>query len=124
MAGSLTDLGENEILDWLAANKLLFVGLFTGAPGESAAGVEVAGNGYARQAVSWSAASGGVITNANLVQFPAASPAAWGNIVAHAYFPTLSGGLARGWSEQLPNEIVNVGTEVRFEIGALIFSGD
>lgn len=74
MAG-FGDTAENEILDLvasgtaypkLAANRM---SLHTGDPGEAGTANEVTGGTYARQPVTWAAASGGVVHPASAVDF-------------------------------------------------------
>jgi hypothetical protein len=87
MAGNLSDWAENALMDWLmgGANPTRpttrYVALHTGDPGESGASNEVgAGVGYARQAVTFSAASGGACSNAANVVFGPASGAGFGTV--------------------------------------------
>lgn len=124
MAGSLTNTGENQTLDWLAANKLVYTGLFTVAPDESSAGTEVAGNAYARQPITWGAAAGGAISNTALVQFPSPTPAGWGAVVGHGFFVAVSGGTCMGYADQTPSKTINIGDDVEFAIGDLDFTLD
>lgn len=59
----LTVAAKNAALDYLGANKLLYCsGHTVDAPGSGGTN-EVTGGTYARVAVSWSAASGGVLTS-------------------------------------------------------------
>lgn len=84
MAG-LTDAGEAIALDAAlgvspAANRWL--ALYTAAPSESSAGTEVTNaNAYARQPVTFAAASGGASSNSATVTWPAAT-GSWGTVVA------------------------------------------
>ena len=78
MAGSLTNYGEDAVLD-LATALVVTIGLFTTDPGEASSGDEVAGDTYVRTAVSWNAASGGSTTNDGAVTFATAG-VSWGSI--------------------------------------------
>ena len=66
---SLSDVAENHALNWLTGNSTtapttsLKVALVTANGSDSAAGTEVTGGSYARQNVSFSAASGGATSN-------------------------------------------------------------
>ncbi len=68
---SLTDTAENRALDWLCGNSptapsgQLKVALVTANGSDSAAGTEVTGGSYARQNVSFTAASGGATSNSS-----------------------------------------------------------
>jgi hypothetical protein len=104
--GSFADFWENEILDHLFGKgsytpPTIYVGLSTADPLDNASGLaEPSGNGYARvatAAVDWDTASGGLIDNANQIDFPTAT-GSWGTITHFALFDALSGGnmLAHG----------------------------
>lgn len=66
---SLTDAAENHTLNWLTANSTtaptgpLKVALVTSNGSDSSAGTEVTGGSYARQTVTFSAASSGATSN-------------------------------------------------------------
>lgn len=86
---SATNFLEDEILDHILGegarnftpSTTLYIGLFTAvADGEAGTVTEVSGNGYARTAVSFAAASGGSAASSGDVTFPAASGGAWGTI--------------------------------------------
>jgi hypothetical protein len=57
----------------------VYVSLWTSDPTDAGSGTEVSASGYARQAITWNAASSGAITNAAVVDFPAAG-ASWSTI--------------------------------------------
>jgi hypothetical protein len=91
MANNLSDYLENELLDHVTGKTAYtmptpYLALFTTLPGEDGTGgveVSTSGTAYARQACSgatWNAASGGSISTASDVTFPAAT-ASWGTIV-------------------------------------------
>ncbi len=77
MADNLSDTAENRALDWLCGNSTtapsgqLKVALVTANGSDSAAGTEVTGGSYARQNVTFSAASGGTTSNSADVTFTA-----------------------------------------------------
>lgn len=66
---------ENEILDLVASGVAYTKGaanrasLHTGDPGENGTANEVVGGSYARQPISWGAASGGVVSPSAAVDF-------------------------------------------------------
>jgi hypothetical protein len=68
MAGK-SDYLENKILDHVLRNTAytspttVYVGLYTAAPTDAGGGTEVSGNGYAREAATFSVASGGATAN-------------------------------------------------------------
>lgn len=79
----------NSILDSTLAGT--YLALFTAMPGKGGGGTEVAGGGYARQAVTWASAADGVKRPSATVAFPEAS-ASWGTVVGWALMDASSGG--------------------------------
>lgn len=76
MAGNLADGEENRLLDaslgtaaFTAPTAPIKVALMTVAGSDSAAGTEVAGGSYARQSVTFGAASAGAASNTGAVTF-------------------------------------------------------
>lgn len=89
MAGNISDYLENKLLEH-ALGKTIFasptttwLGLYTVAPTDSTSGTEVTGGSYARQQITWNAASAGSITNNGNLVFPTAT-ALWGTVLAVA----------------------------------------
>lgn len=76
---------ENKILDHVLKNvsytspTTVYVGLFTTDPTDAGTGTEVSGGSYARQVLSVTTASGGIVTSSGDVTFPQAT-ANWGTI--------------------------------------------
>lgn len=74
MANELTDTGESLALDFLNGRTASVTGpmklaLLTAQGSDSASGIEVSGAGYARQEITFGAASGGSTSNTNLVSY-------------------------------------------------------
>lgn len=86
-----TNFLENKVLDHVLGEgvrnytspAVLTVGLFSSDPGETGAGTEISGTGYARTGVTFGAASAGSATNSANVTFPTAGAGGWGS-VTHA----------------------------------------
>ena len=80
-----SDYLENKVLDHVLRNTsytsptTAYVGLFTSDPTDAGSGTEVSGGSYARQALSVTTASGGIVTSSADVTFPQAT-ASWGTI--------------------------------------------
>lgn len=104
MASGYTDYGENKVLDAvfgavaLGAPATWYIALFTAAPGEAGGGTEVSttGTNYARIPVTnnttnFPAGAGGSKTNGTAITSNVSS-AAWGTIVAIAFFDAATGG--------------------------------
>lgn len=76
---------ENKLLDHVLRNvsytspTTVYVGLFTAAPTDTTSGTEVSGGSYARQSLSVTTASNGIVTSSADVTFPQAT-ASWGTI--------------------------------------------
>ena len=102
MPGNLSDYLENRLLDHTLGTAAyahpadVYLGLFTAAPTDAGGGTEVptaGGTNYARQAVTFSAASGGAATNSAEVAFPVAGASYGGSgVVAVGLFDSASGG--------------------------------
>ena len=80
-----SDYLENKVLDHVLRNTsytsptTVYVGLFTSDPTDAGSGTEVSGGSYARQSLSVTTASGGIVTSSADVTFPQAT-ASWGTI--------------------------------------------
>jgi len=57
----------------------VYLALYTSDPTDADAGTEVAGNGYARQSITFGAPSNGVSTNSAAIEFPQAT-GSWGTV--------------------------------------------
>lgn len=88
---SLTNYGENRVLDLLRGAGTYYIGLFTGSSSEDGGGTEISGGGYARQKVTFGSASGGSMSNSEALEFPTAT-ADWGTATAWALFDAATGG--------------------------------
>jgi hypothetical protein len=81
----LTNTFETTVLTWLLTTEsatrptVWYVGLFTSDPGETGAGTEVSGFGYARTAVTFTV-TGDTASNSAGVEFPAATGGDWGTV--------------------------------------------
>jgi hypothetical protein len=84
---SKTNHAETAVIDWLLGGSAptrpsaRYLALHTASPGEDGSAGELSGNGYARQAATFAAASGGTTTNTSAHSFTA-DGADWG-LVTH-----------------------------------------
>lgn len=131
---SLTNTAENQILDaMLGASATLYgssiqIALSTTDPGEDGTGItEPVGNNYSRLTVlnngtNFSAASGGVKTNASDFTFAQATGGSWGSITHWGIFDggalKLSGILDNGSGVASPITVSD-GDILRFLVGNL-----
>lgn len=70
----------------------VYVGLFTSNPTDAGTGTEVSGNGYARKAATFAAASNGSASTNATITFDAASGGNWGTITHIGIFDASTSG--------------------------------
>lgn len=94
---ALSDYAETLIANFIANNQTAtrptawHLALFTAAASDSGGGTEVAGNGYARQAITFGAASSGVTSNTSTHTFTA-SGGNWGTVTHFGIFDAPTSG--------------------------------
>ena len=96
---ALSDHAEKLILDWMmtagAATRptAWYVALYTAAPSDSGGGTELSGSGYARESVTFEAATSGTGTTSNtgVVVFTA-DGGDWGSVTHMGIHDAVSGG--------------------------------
>lgn len=121
---ALSDHAEKLLLDWLMTTgsatrpTAWYVGLFTAAPSDSGGGTEVSGSGYAREAVTFAAAStpGGTTSNSGDVSFTA-SGGNWGTITHIGIFDDEASGNLLWHGSMTASKIVNDGDTLQFSTG-------
>lgn len=120
---SFTDTLENNVLDHYFRNQAsiapatVYLSLFTVAPTDSTAGTEVTGGGYARQAIAFDAASGGVTQNSAAESFTATG-ANFGDVVAIGLHTASTAGTLLAY-DTITTATVNDGDTINFAIGAI-----
>jgi hypothetical protein len=88
---------ENKVLDHVLRNtsytspSTVYVGLFLSDPTDAGSGTECTGSAYARQTLSVTTASGGIVTSSADVTFPQAT-GAWGTITHLGLLDALTSG--------------------------------
>jgi hypothetical protein len=93
---SFTNFLETEILDHVFAGaaytapSTLYLGLFTGAPGEAGGGTELSGSAYVRKPIAFTT-SGDTTSNNAAVEFPTAT-GSWGTVTHVGVFDALTSG--------------------------------
>jgi len=118
---SFTDYTENALLNHLLRNVALtspaavYLALFTSAPTDAGGGTEVAGSGYARQAITFGAPSGGAVANTAAVSFTAAG-GNFGTVLAVGIFDALTAGNMLAW-DGIASAVINDGDTINFPIG-------
>lgn len=136
MAGQFSNFGQEQILSWLTGGGPtppagFFVALFTTAPGASAPGTEVVGNGYARVEAPLAVTPGSNpvnMANPSAIVFAAAT-ANWGTITHIGLFDAATGGNFWGFATvnapgtQTPTPVaVNTGQGFQINPGQLVVS--
>jgi hypothetical protein len=126
---ALSDYAEKLVLDWLMTTGSAtrptdwYVALYTAAPSDSGGGTEVSTGGYARQAVTFAAASspGGTTDNSTTVSFTASGDN-YGSVSHIGLFDAVSGGnLICHGSMTSPNNVDDAET-LEFSIGNIDLS--
>lgn len=130
MPNNLTNYSENELLDHLLGTAAftmptqVYAALLTAATDQEVPTLtEVSGGGYARQAVDFSAASGGATSNSNLVSWTA-SGANFGTVTHVALYDASTSGNALMVGALTASKTVNDGDSFQFAIGDLDVSLD
>lgn len=121
---ALSNYAEKLLLDWLMTTgsatrpTAWYVALYTAAPSDSGGGTEVSGSGYARQTVTFAAAStpGGTTSNTGAVTFTAAG-GSWGSISHIGLHDALSGGNLLWHGAMTAAKTIADGDTLEFAIG-------
>jgi hypothetical protein len=124
-----TNYLENKLLDHVLNNTsytsptTVYVGLFTVAPTDSTSGTEVSGGSYARQVLSVSTASDGVVTSDADVTFPQAT-ASWGTIVALGIHDADTSGNLLMYTDLTTSKTIDEGDILKVSSGSLTVTLD
>jgi hypothetical protein len=121
---ALSDYSEKLMLDFLMTTGTAtrptawYVGLFTAAPSDSGGGTEVSGNGYARQSVTFAAATtvAGTTDNTTAVTFTAAG-GSWGTITHIGIFSAVTAGNLLWHGSMTASKTIADGDTLEFAIG-------
>jgi hypothetical protein len=124
MAGNLSNYLENKVLDHILGTTsytmpTTYLALYTVAPTDSTSGTEVTGGSYARQAISFNAASSGAATNDANVDFSGMPTA---TVVAVAICDTLTSGNILIYGSLTSSRSVVSGDTLRISSGDLSIS--
>ena len=118
---SFSDYLENAVLNYVFRNTgtpttaTVYLALYTVAPTDAGGGTQVTGGGYARQAITFGASSGGAIANTSAVAFTA-SGAAYGDVLAVGVFDALTAGNLLAW-DAITSAVIGDGDTLNFAIG-------
>lgn len=119
----LSDYAETNLVDHLLGTSAftsptnVYLALYTAAPTDAGGGTQVSGNGYARQAITFGAATspGGVASNTNTVTFTA-NGGNWGTITHAGIFDALTVGNLLMWTA-VTNVTINDQDSLQYDPG-------
>jgi hypothetical protein len=120
----LSDYLENKLLDHVLRNisytspTTVYVGLFTADPTDAGTGAEVSGGSYARQIVSVTTATGGIVTSSADVTFPQCT-ASWGTVSHIGLLDALSSGNLLMHTPLTTSKVIDVDDVFRISSGSL-----
>ena len=120
----LSDYLEDKLLDHVlrgtsyTSPTTVYVGLYTTDPGDDNSGTEVDGGCYARQVVSVTTASGGVVTSSGDVTFPQATDN-WGTITHIGLLDALTSGNLLMHTELTTSRLIETGDVLKISDGNL-----
>ncbi|MBL4702746.1 MAG: hypothetical protein JKX85_15990 [Phycisphaeraceae bacterium] len=119
--------GKTSAFGVLASAPALYIELSTADPTEDGSGsTPPVGNGYARVstvAADWNVAASGVTSNANAIQFPAAT-GAWGTITHFAVYDAVTAGNMIFYGTLAAAKAFISGDTPLFAAGDLTFTAD
>lgn len=127
-AGRKTNYYKNKVLDVLrgvniTAPTTVYLALCSDNPSDSSTGTELSGGSYSRKAITFSAASGGVMVNSADVVFDEAT-ADWAAIFGANVMDASTGGNALYWIAKETGTSVSEGATLRIPAGELILEED
>lgn len=124
-----TNFLENKLLDHVLRNvsytspTTVYVGLFTTAPTDTTSGTEVSGGSYARQVLSVSTASDGVVSSSADITFPQAT-GNWGTITSLGIHDALSSGNLLMFTDLTTSKTIETGDILKVSTGSLTVTLD
>jgi hypothetical protein len=125
----LSNYLENKLLDHVLRNvsytspTTVYVGLYTSDPGDDNSGTEVSGGSYARQILSVTTASGGIVTSSADVTFPQAT-GSWGTISHIGLLDALTSGNLLMHTPLTTSRVIETGDVLKISTGSLTASLD
>ena len=126
---AMSDYLENEILDHILGTgaytmpTTVYVGLSTGSFNDDNSGIELTGNNYARESITFAAASSGSADNSAAVEFNAAT-GSWGTVSHFGLFDALSGGNLLIHGALTASKVISSGDILKIAIGDMDITAD
>jgi hypothetical protein len=121
--GPLSTYLENSLINHLLRNTSfaspspVYVALYTVSPTETRAGIEVSGNGYARQTAAFTV-SGSYASNTSLLTFPEAT-GNWGTVIGVGIMDASTAGNMLFWGDIDNATTINAGESYIINVGML-----
>lgn len=100
-----------------------YVALFTSAPSDSAAGTEVSGGSYARQVLSVTTATQGIVTSSADVTFPQAT-AGWGTVTHIGIMDAITSGNLLMYTALTTSKTIDTDDILKISTGNLVVTLD
>jgi hypothetical protein len=124
MADNITDAEENRLLDLSIPTSGMYLALTSTAPTDAAAGTELTGNGYTRQAMATTAAASGSKTNSAQINYGPVTTADWLAILGYDVYDASTAGNRRWYRALAAGEqrTPKVGDTYRVAANALTFT--
>ena len=125
----LSNYLENKLLDHVLRNvsytspTTVYVGLYTSNPADDNSGTEVSGGSYARQILSVTTATAGVVTSSADVTFPQAT-GNWGTITHIGLLDALTSGNLLMHTPLTTSKLIETGDILKVPTGNLTASLD
>ena len=125
----LSNYLENNLLDHVlrgtsyTSPTTVFVGLYTSDPGDDNSGAECTGGAYARQILSVTTTSGGIVTSSADVTFPQATDA-WGAISHIGLLDAVTAGNLLMHTPLTTSRAIETGDVLKISSGSLTASLD
>ena len=119
---AMSDYLENQILDHILATgaytmpTTVYVGLSTGSFNDDNSGTELSGNNYARESISFGAASSGTASNDAAVEFNAAT-GSWGTVSHFGIFDASTSGNLLIHGALTASKVIETGDILKIAIG-------
>lgn len=123
----LSDFLEANLLDHMLGTSAytspsnVYLALYSSAPNDAGGGTELSGDGYARVAVTFSAAAAGSTSNPNAVTFATATDT-WSQAVAVGILDASTSGNLLAYSALDSNVTVGSGSQFRFAASSVTVS--
>lgn len=125
----LSNYLENKLLDHVLRNvsytspTTVYVGLYTSDPGDDNSGTEVSGGSYARQILSVTTATAGIVTSSADVTFPQAT-GSWGTISHIGLLDAITAGNLLMHTPLTTSRVIESGDVIKISTGSLTASLD